>query len=120
MAHLLEYDSCSGASPARSRSPGGIAIDGQLVRAFAEREPQALPWSHLDVDVVIESTGRRMPSAFHAISDALPLSHAVDGMHHLSLKTGASPALWVDIATVLMFAVGALMTGALTLRRPTD
>jgi glyceraldehyde 3-phosphate dehydrogenase len=37
---------------------GGIAIDGRLIRAFAEREPHALPWSDLGVDVVVESTGR--------------------------------------------------------------
>ena len=34
-----------------------IAIDGRLIRTFAEREPKALPWEDLGVEVVIESTG---------------------------------------------------------------
>src|SRR5581483_1103814 len=59
LAHLLEYDSVFGRFPGKVEvTDGGFAIDGRPVRAFAEREPQALPWSDLGVDVVIESTGR--------------------------------------------------------------
>jgi glyceraldehyde 3-phosphate dehydrogenase len=59
LAHLLEYDSVFGRFPGEVvATEGGIAIDDRLIRAFAEREPQALPWSGLGVDVVIESTGR--------------------------------------------------------------
>ena len=59
LAHLLEYDSVFGRFPGKvEMTDGGIAIDGRLIRAFAERDPQALPWSDLGVDVVIESTGR--------------------------------------------------------------
>lgn len=59
LAHLLEYDSVFGRFPGKIEiTEGGIAIDGRLIRAFAEREPQALPWSDLGVDVVLESTGR--------------------------------------------------------------
>jgi glyceraldehyde 3-phosphate dehydrogenase len=36
----------------------GIEIDGMLVRTLAQTDPRRLPWSDLDVDVVIESTGR--------------------------------------------------------------
>ena len=59
LAHLLQYDSVFGRFPGKvEATDDGIVIDGQLVRTFAEREPQALPWSDLGVDVVIESTGR--------------------------------------------------------------
>ncbi|HZE05474.1 MAG TPA: glyceraldehyde 3-phosphate dehydrogenase NAD-binding domain-containing protein, partial [Solirubrobacteraceae bacterium] len=59
LAHLLEYDSVYGRLPNKVEAAGdGIEIDGQAIRAFAEREPQALPWGDLGVDVVIESTGR--------------------------------------------------------------
>ena len=61
-----------------------------------------------------------MPGALHAISQALPLSYAVDGMHHLSRQAGASGALLGDIAIVLAFSAGALVLGAATLRRETD
>jgi glyceraldehyde 3-phosphate dehydrogenase len=59
LAHLLEHDSVFGRFPGKvEATEGGIAIDGRLIRAFAEREPHALPWSDLGVDVVVESTGR--------------------------------------------------------------
>ena len=55
-----------------------------------------------------------------AVSDALPLSYAVDGMHHLTRQSGASGAVAGDIGIVLVFAVGALILGAATLRRRTE
>ena len=59
LAHLLEYDSVFGRFPGKIRpTDDGFEIDGHPVRAFAEREPQALPWSDLGIDVAIESTGR--------------------------------------------------------------
>jgi glyceraldehyde 3-phosphate dehydrogenase len=59
LAHLLEYDSVFGRFPGSvETSDEGIAIDGDLIRAFAAHEPQTLPWDDLGVDVVIESTGR--------------------------------------------------------------
>jgi glyceraldehyde 3-phosphate dehydrogenase len=57
-AHLFRYDSTYGRFPgAVSSSEGTITIDGQEVRAFSERDPAALPWGELGVDLVIESTG---------------------------------------------------------------
>jgi hypothetical protein len=52
-----------------------------------------------------------MPAALHGISDALPLSYAVDGMHHPTHDAGASGAVWADIAIVVLFAAGALAFG---------
>ncbi len=59
MAQLLRYDSVYGRFPGSVRAgEGELIIDDAPVRALAEREPAALPWAELGVDVVIESTGR--------------------------------------------------------------
>jgi glyceraldehyde 3-phosphate dehydrogenase len=58
MAHLLKYDSVLG--PLKHRvetTDSGIAVDGKEIKILAERDPGALPWGDLGVDVVIESTG---------------------------------------------------------------
>jgi glyceraldehyde 3-phosphate dehydrogenase len=59
LAHLLEYDSILGPYPGtvRDRGEDVIEVDGQDLRVLAERDPGALPWGELGVDVVIESTG---------------------------------------------------------------
>ncbi len=58
LGHLLSYDSILGPYPgAVEVSEGAIAVDGRELKVLAEREPGALPWGELGVDVVIESTG---------------------------------------------------------------
>ncbi len=58
MAHLLKYDSILGRFPGEVSVGGsGIIVDGREIKALAERDPGALPWGDLGVDVVIESTG---------------------------------------------------------------
>ena len=58
MAHLLKYDSILGRFPGSVEVVGGgINVDGKTLKALAERDPGALPWGDLGVDVVIESTG---------------------------------------------------------------
>ena len=58
MAHLLEYDSVLGNLTNHIEAGDGvIRVDGQELRILAERDPGALPWDDLGVDVVIESTG---------------------------------------------------------------
>ena len=58
LAHLLKYDSVYGPfSGTVEVGDGALTIDGQDVRALEERDPAALPWGDLGVDVVIESTG---------------------------------------------------------------
>ena len=36
---------------------GQITIDGHVIKAFSEKDPAALPWGELGVEIVIESTG---------------------------------------------------------------
>jgi glyceraldehyde 3-phosphate dehydrogenase len=58
LAHLLKYDSILGRFPGEVTSTQDeISVDGTSFRAFAERDPAALPWGDLGADVVIESTG---------------------------------------------------------------
>jgi glyceraldehyde 3-phosphate dehydrogenase len=58
LAHLLKYDSVLGSFPGQvTAESSAIAVDGNPIKAFAERDPASLPWSDLNVDVVIEATG---------------------------------------------------------------
>ena len=57
-AHLLKYDSTHGRLEDEVKVTGdGIAVGSDEFKVFAERDPKALPWGDLGVDVVIESTG---------------------------------------------------------------
>ncbi len=58
LAHLLKYDSILGVLPYEVKAGDGvISVDGKDIKALSERDPGALPWSDLGVDIVIESTG---------------------------------------------------------------
>jgi glyceraldehyde 3-phosphate dehydrogenase len=58
LAHLLKYDSVGGRFPATvEAADSSIIVDGVTIPVYAERDPGALPWGALGVDIVIESTG---------------------------------------------------------------
>src|SRR5207248_5025238 len=58
LAHLLRYDSVLGPFPGTvEHSEHALQVDGRELKVLAERDPAALPWGELGVDVVIESTG---------------------------------------------------------------
>jgi glyceraldehyde 3-phosphate dehydrogenase len=58
LAHLLRYDSILGRFPGEvDAEDGAISVDGAEIKVLAERDPAALPWADLGVEVVIESTG---------------------------------------------------------------
>ena len=59
LAHLLKYDSVHGKLDADVTSEGeNLVVNGKKVRVYAETDPAKLPWGDLDVDIVVESTGR--------------------------------------------------------------
>ncbi len=59
LAHLLKYDSVGGPLGHEVTHDGDmITVGGRGIRVFEERDPAALPWGDLGVDIVIESTGR--------------------------------------------------------------
>src|SRR3989344_1784885 len=59
LAHLLKYDSVHGILEEKiSFTDNTLIIGKRKVRVFAEKDPSALPWKALKVDVVVESTGK--------------------------------------------------------------
>jgi glyceraldehyde 3-phosphate dehydrogenase len=59
LAHLFKYDSIHRTWNGKvSSSDKGLSIDGKEYRVIAEKDPSALPWKSLGVDVVLECTGR--------------------------------------------------------------
>ncbi|HVP20803.1 MAG TPA: type I glyceraldehyde-3-phosphate dehydrogenase [Anaerolineaceae bacterium] len=57
-AHLFKYDSNYGIFPGEVSVAGNdLMVNGKIIKVFAEKDPAALPWKDLGVDIVIESTG---------------------------------------------------------------
>ncbi len=58
LAHLFKYDSILGPYDGTVEVTGdGIAIDGDEIKVYAERDPADLPWGEIGAEVVVESTG---------------------------------------------------------------
>lgn len=58
MAHLFRYDTNYGRYPGKVEVTGtSLIVDGDEIKALAERDPANLGWGNLGVDIVIESTG---------------------------------------------------------------
>ncbi|MFE9994131.1 type I glyceraldehyde-3-phosphate dehydrogenase [Streptomyces avermitilis] len=92
MAHLLAYDSILGRFPEEvTAEPGAIRAGDTTVKVLAERDPAALPWGDLGVDVVIESTG--------IFTDAAKARAHVDGGAKKVII--AAPASNEDVTVVL-------------------
>jgi glyceraldehyde 3-phosphate dehydrogenase (phosphorylating) len=74
LAQLLAFDSVYGRFPGTVRAgEQAITVDGESLRVCAERDPEALPWRELGVEVVIEGTGRfrtRSAAARHLAAGA--------------------------------------------------
>ncbi len=59
LAYLLKYDSNYGAYDQKvDHDDSNIIVDGKKIKVLAEKDPAALPWHDLKVDIVVESTGR--------------------------------------------------------------
>ena len=58
LAHLLKYDSVHGRYEGTVESRGGaLIVDGREIKVLAEKDPAALPWADMGVEIVLESTG---------------------------------------------------------------
>ncbi len=92
LAHLLKYDSILGPYQGSVEDRGGsLAVDGRELKVLAERDPGALPWGELRVDVVIESTG-----LFHDRDSAA--KHLAQGAKKVIIS---APATDPDVTVVL-------------------
>ncbi|WP_203276552.1 type I glyceraldehyde-3-phosphate dehydrogenase [Metamycoplasma hominis] len=59
LAHLLKYDTAHGKLNENiSHTENSIIVDGKEYRVYSEKDPLNLPWKELNVDIVIEGTGR--------------------------------------------------------------
>jgi glyceraldehyde 3-phosphate dehydrogenase len=59
LAHLLKYDSVHGTFEANVETDGeNLVVDGKRIQVFKEKDPAALPWKSLGIDIAVESTGR--------------------------------------------------------------
>ncbi len=59
LAHLLKYDTSYGVYGHEVKGEGSnLVVDGKNIPIFAVKEPETLPWKSLEVDVVLECTGR--------------------------------------------------------------
>ena len=91
LAHLLKYDSILGRLDADvSSTADAIVVGDKEIKAFAERDPSALKWGDLGVDIVVESTG--------FFTDATKARAHVDGG---AKKVISAPASNEDITVVM-------------------
>jgi len=98
---------------------------GLLASAFARTEFQVVQFFPATVLPQLLLCGlltprEHMQSVLRAISDAMPMSYAVDAVHHLSREAAIGGALWGDLAIVVAFASVAIALGAATLERRTE
>lgn len=102
LAHLFKYDSVHRTFPGDvSHDEDHLILDGQKVSAFAEPDPSKLPWDEMDIDVVIESTGR-----FRTRETAS--AHLKAGAKKVILS---APAKGGDVKTVVLGVNDSLLTG---------
>lgn len=93
LAHLLKYDSAQGPFEGTvEATDDALIVNGKSISAYSERNPEALPWSDLGVDLVLECTG-------------IFVTKDKAGMH---LKAGAkdvlisAPAKGGDVQTIVL------------------
>jgi ABC-2 type transport system permease protein len=101
----------------------GTAL-GLLASAFAQTEFQVVQFMPVFVFPQILLGGifiprDQMPDVLYAISDWLPLSHSIKALNLVSTEADATADVLGQLAIVLAFAIGAVVLGAITLRRKT-
>ncbi|MEX2512584.1 MAG: type I glyceraldehyde-3-phosphate dehydrogenase [Cyclobacteriaceae bacterium] len=102
LAHLLQYDSVHGKYHQKVlEKEGNLLIDGKTIRIFAESNPVQIPWGELDIDLVMESTGK-------FISRELAAGHLKAGAKKVII-TAPSPSK--NIPTIVLGVNDGILTG---------
>jgi len=102
LAHLLQYDSVHGKYPHKiSVEEGHILIRDKKIRIFAEKEPSNIPWADLNVDIVLESTGKFTDKASAS-------GHIKAGAKKVIIT---APAKDEDVPTVVLGVNDHILTG---------
>ena len=101
----------------------GTAL-GIFVSAFAKTEFQAIQFMPALIVPQILIGGlfmplAQMPDLLEAIAYCLPLTYAIDALNVVTKHTDITGDAWRDLVVVTAFMIGALLLGALTLRRRT-
>ncbi len=118
-AHLLKYDTLLGTLDLDVKaSDGAIRAGSQTVQWFAERDPAALPWADLGVDVVIESTGHLIISAPAKGEDITIVMGVNDDVydpaaHHVISNASCTTNCVAPLAKVLLDSFG-IVKGLMT------
>jgi len=85
LAHLLTYDSVHGRFEGKVEARAdALVVNGDTIRVFAQKDPAALPWKDLGVDIVLESTGiftDRDKAAKHLEAGAKKVVISAPGKH---------------------------------------
>jgi glyceraldehyde 3-phosphate dehydrogenase len=93
LAHLFKYDSVHGVFQGEvGYDDHHLVLGGKKVLAFAEKDPAALPWAKLNIDVVLECTG-------HFLTRDTAMAHVKAGAKKVVLS---APAKDADIKTVVL------------------
>ncbi len=93
LAHLLKYDSVHGKfNGTVSSSKEALYINGKSIQILNEKDPKNLPWSDLNIDIVIEATG-------HFLTKELANGHLIAGAKKVILS---APPKSNDISTVVL------------------
>ncbi|QEK51877.1 type I glyceraldehyde-3-phosphate dehydrogenase [Pedobacter aquae] len=93
LAHLFKYDSVHGNYKGTvTHHQQILVVNGQNIQTFAEKNPENLPWSALNIDLVIESTGK-------FLTKASANKHLEAGAKKVLLS---APAIDKDIPTVVL------------------
>ncbi|WP_026825617.1 glyceraldehyde-3-phosphate dehydrogenase [Exiguobacterium marinum] len=59
LAHLIKHDSIHGPFELTVRAHGDtLEVDGKRIELISERDPSCLPWADLEIDIVVEATGK--------------------------------------------------------------
>lgn len=102
LAHLLQYDSVHGKYPYPvTVKDGDIYIKSQQIKIFAEKDPAQVPWASLDVDIVLESTGKFTDKAGAS-------RHLLAGAKKVIIT---APAKDEDVPTVVLGVNEHILTG---------
>ena len=99
LAHLLKYDSVHGIYAGEVQATSdALIVDGREIKVFAEKDPAALPWGKLGVEIAIESTGRftdRANAAKHLTAGARKVIISAPGKgEDLTIVMGVNEAAY--------------------------
>ena len=102
LAHLFKYDSVHGRFNGTVKATADeIIINGKSVKIISEKDPAKLPWKSLNIDIVIESTGR-------FLTKELAQAHINAGAKKVILS---APPKSDDVPTVVLGINDEIITG---------